>query len=58
MVDDPVQDKLLDIIAARKKGRKAKKRTEEKPAERSGNVINITAALKKSLEAERKSTPK
>jgi len=58
MVDDPVQDRLLDIIAERKKGRKAKKRTEEKTPERSSNVIDITAALKKSLEAERKSTRK
>lgn len=55
MADDPVQDKLLDIIAKRKKGRKTKKATEEKTPERTSNVIDITAALKKSLEAERKS---
>lgn len=50
IVDDPVQDKLLDIIAAKKKGRKPKaaktQRTEEaKPT----NVINIMDALKASL---------
>ncbi|WP_367718749.1 Ku protein [Nitratireductor sp. GISD-1A_MAKvit] len=54
MVDDPVQDKLLDIIAAKKKGRKrvAKARpTSEEPA---SNVINIMDALKKSIASERK----
>jgi DNA end-binding protein Ku len=50
IVDDPVQDKLLDIIAAKKKGRKPKvakaKATEEiKPT----NVINIMDALRASL---------
>jgi DNA end-binding protein Ku len=58
MVDDPVQDKLLEIIAARKKGRKTKKQTSAKTPERTSNVIDITSALKKSLEAERKSTRK
>ncbi|CAN7471538.1 Ku protein [Neorhizobium sp. LjRoot104] len=54
MADDPVQDRLLEIIAERKKSRKAKKKVEAKVPERSSNVIDITAALKKSLEAERK----
>jgi DNA end-binding protein Ku len=50
IVDDPVQDKLLDIIAAKKKGRKPKaakvKAAEEaKPT----NVINIMDALRNSL---------
>ncbi|MBW6421902.1 Ku protein [Rhizobium sp. XQZ8] len=54
MADDPVQDRLLEIISKRKKGRKTKK-VEDKAPERSSNVIDITAALKKSLEAERKS---
>ncbi|MBP1842625.1 DNA end-binding protein Ku [Rhizobium petrolearium] len=58
MADDPVQDRLLDIIAERRKGRKTKKRTQEKAPERPSNVIDITAALKKSLEAERKSPRK
>jgi DNA end-binding protein Ku len=54
MADDPVQDRLLEIIAERKKSRKTRKKVEEKAPERTGNVIDITAALKKSLEAERK----
>ncbi|UVC08117.1 Ku protein [Rhizobium sp. TH2] len=49
IADDPVQDKLLDIIAAKKKGRKARpvkaKAEEAKPS----NVINIMDALKASL---------
>ncbi|MDB5555132.1 MAG: Ku protein [Rhizobium sp.] len=49
IADDPVQDKLLDIIAAKKKGRKARpvkaKVEEAKPS----NVINIMDALKASL---------
>jgi DNA end-binding protein Ku len=52
MAEDPVQDKLLAMIAKRKKGRKTKK-VEDKTPERKSNVIDITAALKKSLEAER-----
>ncbi|MGK9053898.1 Ku protein [Neorhizobium petrolearium] len=58
MADDPVQDRLLDIIAERKKGRKTKKRADEKAPERPSNVIDITSALRKSLEAERKSPRK
>ncbi len=55
MADDPVQDRLLDIIAARKKGKKVKKPTEPKP-DHPSNVIDIMTALKKSLAAERKSS--
>ncbi|MBN9053704.1 MAG: Ku protein [Rhizobiales bacterium] len=53
MADDPVQDRLLDIIAAKKKGRKrpAKAKT---PPPTSGNVINIMDALRKSIKAEGK----
>ncbi|HVK91428.1 MAG TPA: Ku protein [Mycoplana sp.] len=55
MVDDPVQEKLLEIIAAKKKGRKkpAKEKAEEPPAPPS-NVINIMEALRKSVAAEGK----
>lgn len=50
MVQDPVQDRLLAIIAAKKKGRKrpAKARATEPAA---GNVVNILDALKKSIAA-------
>ncbi|MEW9616211.1 Ku protein [Shinella sp. S4-D37] len=53
MADDPVQDRLLDIIAAKKKGRKrpAKPKT---PPPTSGNVINIMDALRRSIKAEGK----
>ncbi|MFB9949458.1 Ku protein [Rhizobium puerariae] len=58
MADDPVQDRLLDIIAARRKGRKTVKRGGKQAPERPSNVIDITAALRKSLEAERKAPRK
>lgn len=56
MVSDPVQDKLLDIIAAKKK--QMKKPVKAKPKEKGkaepapSNVINIMDALRKSVEAE------
>lgn len=54
MVGDPVQAKLLEIIAAKKKGRKrpakAKREAEAPPS----NVINIMDALKKSISSESK----
>lgn len=48
IVEDPVQDRLLDIIAAKKKG---KKKTAAPKAKQSApsNVINIMDALKNSL---------
>jgi DNA end-binding protein Ku len=55
MVDDPVQDKLLDIIAAKKKGKKrtAKAKPSE-PDTTPTNVVSIMDALKKSIGAESK----
>lgn len=49
MVDDPVQARLLEIIAARKKG--DKRRAKAKPAEKptGDNVVNIMDALRKSI---------
>lgn len=47
MAQDPVQARLLDIIAAKKKGRKAPAR--KKPPKTTGNVVSIMDALKKSL---------
>lgn len=51
MAADPVQDRLLDLIAAKRKGRKrpAKARPAAAPP---GNVVNIMDALRKSLAAE------
>ena len=53
MVDDPVQDRLLEIIAAKKKGRKRPAKAKAAPPT-SGNVINIMDALRKSIKAEGK----
>lgn len=50
MVHDPVQEKLLEIIAAKKKGRKPAKA--KAAPERPSNVINIMDALRKSIAAE------
>lgn len=55
MVRDPVQEKLLDIIAAKKKGRKVRSRTETSTEAPSAKVINIMDALKRSLSSESKS---
>ncbi|MGO4842533.1 Ku protein, partial [Rhizobiaceae sp. 2RAB30] len=51
MVIDPVQERLLDIIASKKKGRKkpAKAKTEEEE-DRPSNVVSIMDALRKSLD--------
>lgn len=52
MVKDPVQDRLLDIIKSKKSSaRKTKtKAKHEAPLEPQSNVIDLMAALKKSLE--------
>ena len=52
MVDDPVQARLLDIIAAKKKGKKRVARAKAPKPETQDNVIDIMAALKKSIQAE------
>lgn len=54
MVDDPVQARLLELIAAKKKGRKraAPKAKAEPP--RPSNVVNIMDALRRSVAAEGK----
>lgn len=56
MVADPVQERLLDIIASKKKGRKKTKKAQAQPDERPSNVINIMDALRKSVSAEKKAT--
>lgn len=53
MADDPVQDKLVSIIESRKK--KTKSRAKPKAKAKENNVVDIMSALKKSLEAERRS---
>jgi len=54
LVKDPVQDRLLDIITAKKKGRKKTARKAEPEPEQPSNVINIMDALRKSISAEKK----
>lgn len=53
MVTDPVQEKLLEIIAAKKKGKKFAPKAETPDApQTSGNVISIMDALRKSISTE------
>ena len=52
MASDPVQEKLLDIISAKKKGATRPARRKEEAPEPPSNVINIMDALKRSLAAE------
>ena len=54
MVDDPVQDRLLEIIAAKKKGGKRPAKAPKPEVEAPSNVINIMDALRRSLSAEKK----
>jgi DNA end-binding protein Ku len=59
MAGDPVQDRLLDLIAAKKKGRKRTAKPKAPPkGEAPSNVINIMDTLKKSIAAEGKGGPK
>ncbi len=58
MVIDPVQDRLLDIIATKKKAMKKPSKPKAKAPASSpapNNVINIMDALKKSVAAETRS---
>ncbi|TCR96329.1 Ku protein [Rhizobium sp. BK418] len=56
MVADPVQERLLDIIAAKKKTLKkpAKTKAKPQPSSPANNVVNIMDALKKSVAAEKR----
>ncbi|WP_413990877.1 Ku protein [Labrys okinawensis] len=47
LIKDPVEDRLKEIIAAKKKGRKARKTAAGLPTQ--GNVINLMDALRNSL---------
>lgn len=57
MVSDPVQEKLLDIISAKKKKRKrpAKAKAKADELEKPSNVVSIMDALRKSVASEKKS---
>ncbi|EJZ18451.1 Ku protein (plasmid) [Rhizobium sp. Pop5] len=56
MVADPVQERLLDIIAEKKKSLKKPAKAKGKPAPSAppNNVVNIMDALKKSVAAEQR----
>jgi DNA end-binding protein Ku len=54
MAADPVQEKLLDIIEAKKKGAKKAKAKPSAEPEPPSNVINIMDALRRSVAAARK----
>ncbi len=52
MVDDPIQDRLLELIAVKKKGKKYRAVSKEDvDGETPSNVVNIMDALKKSIAA-------
>ncbi|MBD9375592.1 Ku protein [Rhizobium sp. ARZ01] len=53
-VKDPMQESLLKIIAAKKKGLKKFAKPVEVPAAAKSNVVDLMAALKKSLEGSSK----
>lgn len=53
MASDPVQERLLEIIASKKKGRRRPARAKPE-AEAPSNVVSIMDALRKSLSAEGK----
>jgi DNA end-binding protein Ku len=54
MVSDPVQDRLKEIIAAKKKGKVKRPAKPQAEPERPSNVINIMDALRKSIAADAK----
>jgi DNA end-binding protein Ku len=54
MVADPVQERLLDIIEAKKKGAGKAKERAQAEAEPPSNVINIMDALRRSVAAAKK----
>ncbi|MGH6915386.1 MAG: Ku protein, partial [Geminicoccales bacterium] len=56
MVGDPVQERLLDIIASKKKRPAKAAKTAKAEPERPSNVINIMDALRKSISSEGKSS--
>lgn len=53
MAHDPVQDRLRDIISAKKKARRSAPGKRPAP-ETSGNVVNIMDALRKSIDADKR----
>jgi DNA end-binding protein Ku len=57
-LNDPVQDRLQDLINSKRKGRKPAKAAKEEQPERPANVVSIMDALRKSVESETKGKAK
>ncbi|WP_333816283.1 non-homologous end joining protein Ku [Tabrizicola sp.] len=53
LVEDPVQDRLLEIIESKRKGKKRAAKAKPEETEDSGKVVSIIDALKRSIAAER-----
>lgn len=58
MVEDPVQDRLLDLIEDKKKGRKPSRKSKSEEPRETGKVVSIIDALKRSIAAEKPATRK
>jgi DNA end-binding protein Ku len=54
MADDPVQARLIDIIASKKKGTKPRVKGKAEPQSAPSNVISIMDALRKSISSDAK----
>jgi len=52
MAADPVQARLLEIIASKKKGKKRPAKAKPEAEQPPSNVINIMDALRKSIRSE------
>ncbi len=52
LVEDPVQDRLLEIIEAKQKGRKKPAKPKAQQREEAGNVVSMIDALKRSIASE------
>jgi DNA end-binding protein Ku len=52
LVQDPVQDRLRELIESRKKGRKKPAKAKDDTPQESGKVVSIIDALKRSIAAE------
>lgn len=53
LISDPVQDRLLELIASRKRGKKPSASKSKAQPEQQDNVINIMDALQQSISAEK-----
>lgn len=53
LISDPVQDRLLELIASRKRGKKPSVSKSKAQPEQQDNVINIMDALRQSISAEK-----